>query len=115
MRISDWSSDVCSSDLPVAVDGVLYTATGYSVVRAFDAATGRRLWAYDPGAREAAGRKLRQGWGSRRIGWWDGKVYTGPRDGRLTQHHPTRSADKRAGREGVSRGRKRGGQTRRKK
>src|SRR3546814_16784781 len=25
MRISDWSSDVCSSDLPAAVDGVLIT------------------------------------------------------------------------------------------
>src|SRR3546814_7347021 len=62
---------------PVAVDGVLYTATGYSVVRAFDAATGRQLWEYDPGAPEAAGRKLRQGWGSRGIAWWNGKVYTG--------------------------------------
>src|SRR3546814_18097212 len=83
MRISDWSSDVCSSDLPVAVDGVLYTATGYSVVRAFDAATGRQLWEYDPGAPEAAGRKLRQGWGSRGIAWWNGTVYTGTQDGRL--------------------------------
>src|SRR3546814_19029399 len=53
MRISDWSSDVCSSDL------------------------------YDPGAPEAAGRKLRQGWGSRGIAWWNGKVYTGTQDGRL--------------------------------
>src|SRR3546814_470309 len=68
---------------PVAVDGVLYTATGYSVVRAFDAATGRQLWEYDPGAPEAAGRKLRQGWGSRGIAWWNGKVYTGTQDGRL--------------------------------
>src|SRR3546814_8412659 len=68
---------------PVAVDGVLYTATGYSVVRAFDAATGRQLWEYDPGAPEAAGRKLRKGWGSRGIAWWNGKVYTGTQDGRL--------------------------------
>src|SRR3546814_5657778 len=68
---------------PVAVDGVLYTATGYSVVRAFDAATGRQLWDYDPGAPAAAGRKLRQGWGSRGNAWWNGKVYTGPTDGRL--------------------------------
>src|SRR3546814_350627 len=68
---------------PVAVDGVLYTAKGYSVVRAFDAATGRQLWEYDPGAPEAAGRKLRQGWGSRGIAWWNGKVYTGTQDGRL--------------------------------
>src|SRR3546814_18377875 len=83
MLISDCSSDVGSSDLPLAVDGVLYTATGYSVVRAFDAATGRQLWEYDPGAPGAAGRPLRQGWGSRGIAWWNGKVYTGTQDGRL--------------------------------
>src|SRR3546814_3198031 len=33
MRISDWSSDVCSSDLlaPTRIYGVRYTAVGYSM------------------------------------------------------------------------------------
>jgi quinohemoprotein ethanol dehydrogenase len=33
--------------VPVAVDGVLYFASGHSVVHAVDAATGRLLWIYD--------------------------------------------------------------------
>lgn len=72
-----------SVSAPLAVDGVLYTATGHSVVRAWDAESGRQLWEYDPKAAEAAGMKLRQGWGSRGLAWWNGKVYTGTHDGRL--------------------------------
>ena len=68
---------------PLAIDGKLYTATGYSVVRAFDAATGKLLWTFDPKAPEAAGRKLRTGYGSRGLAWWKGKLYVGTQDGRL--------------------------------
>ncbi len=49
---------------PVAVDGVLYTSTGYSVVHAFDAVTGKVMWTFDPGVAEVSGRKPRQVWGS---------------------------------------------------
>lgn len=68
---------------PIAVNGVLYTATGYSVVRAFDAASGKLLWTYDPKAPQAAGVKLRQGWGIRGLAYWNGKVIVGTQDGRL--------------------------------
>lgn len=68
---------------PLAVDGVLYTATGYSVVRAFDAASGKLLWEYDPKAPEASGMKLRQGWGIRGLAWWGGRAIVGTQDGRL--------------------------------
>jgi len=68
---------------PLAVDGVLYFATGYSVVRAVDAARGELLWTFDPGVPAAAGRKLRRGWGIRGIAFWNGKVITGTHDGRL--------------------------------
>lgn len=68
---------------PIAVGGVVYLASGYSHVQALDARTGRLLWEFDPGAAAAAGRRLRQGWGSRGIAWWNGKVYTGTQDGRL--------------------------------
>ncbi|MFO1427774.1 MAG: PQQ-dependent dehydrogenase, methanol/ethanol family [Steroidobacteraceae bacterium] len=68
---------------PLAVDGVLYFAVGYSVVHAMDARTGRLLWQYDPHAPEVSGMKLRAGWGIRGIAYWKGRVYTGTHDGRL--------------------------------
>jgi quinohemoprotein ethanol dehydrogenase len=68
---------------PIEVGGVVYTATGYAVVRAFEAATGKLLWTYDPKAPEVSGHKLRQGWGSRGIAYWNGKVFIGTQDGRL--------------------------------
>lgn len=72
-----------SVSAPLAVDGVLYTSTGYSVVRAFDAASGKQLWEFDPHVAERAGRKLRVGWGSRGLAWWPGKLLVGTQDGRL--------------------------------
>ena len=38
---------------PVVVDGVMYLSTPYNRVVALDPATGRELWAYDPGAYRA--------------------------------------------------------------
>ena len=81
-----WSMDLgpeSSVTQPISVDGVLYFATGYSLVHAVDAATGKLLWRYDPKATEKAGLNLRYGWGSRGIAWWNGKIYTGTVDGRL--------------------------------
>jgi len=81
-----WSLDLPlgnTNTQPIAVDGVLYFATGLSVVHAVDARTGKELWQYDPEAGEKAGLNLRFGWGVRGIAWWDGKVYTGTQDGRL--------------------------------
>ncbi|WP_439814177.1 PQQ-dependent dehydrogenase, methanol/ethanol family [Zavarzinia sp. CC-PAN008] len=69
--------------IPVAVDGILYFASGLSVVHAVEAQSGRLLWTYDPEVGAVAGHKMRQGWGSRGIGYWNGKVYTGSADGRL--------------------------------
>ncbi len=70
---------------PIAVDGVLYVATGYSVVRAVDAASGHELWTYDAqvAAQPAAGIKMRNGWGIRGLAWWDGRLFVGTQDGRL--------------------------------
>jgi quinohemoprotein ethanol dehydrogenase len=82
----EWSMDLgkgSSVTVPLAIDGVLYFASGYSVVHAVDAASGNLLWIYDPKVIEAAGHKLRMGWGSRGIGYWSGKIYTATLDGRL--------------------------------
>lgn len=81
-----WSIDLGPGNpvtAPIAVDGILYIATGYSVVRAIDAATGSILWTYDPKVTEKAGEKMRLSWGIRGLAWWDGKVYVGTTDGRL--------------------------------
>ena len=69
--------------VPVEADGVLYFASGHSIVHAVDASTGKLLWIYDSKAAELAGRRLRISWGSRGIAYWNGKVYTGTTDGRL--------------------------------
>ena len=68
---------------PVAVDGVLYFASGLSVVHAVDAVTGKERWRYDPEVGKVAGLNLRVGWGVRGVAWWKGRVYVGTQDGRL--------------------------------
>jgi quinohemoprotein ethanol dehydrogenase len=81
-----WSMDLGqenSATQPIEVDGVLYFATGLSVVQAVAAVSGKLLWRYDPKAAEKAGLNLRLAWGVRGIAWWNGKVYTGTQDGRL--------------------------------
>ena len=65
---------------PVAVDGVLYFAAGYSVVHAVDARSGALLWKYDP---KCDPKKMRVAWGSRGLSYWKGRVYVGVQDGRL--------------------------------
>jgi quinohemoprotein ethanol dehydrogenase len=81
-----WSMDLGPGNSvtgPLEIDGTLYFATAYSLIHAVDAVSGKQKWIYDAKAAEASGRKLRQGWGSRGIAWWNGKVYTGTQDGRL--------------------------------
>lgn len=68
---------------PLAVDGVIYLAAGYSVVHAFDAVTGKLLWRYDPQAAVRAGEKLRYAWGIRGLAYADGRLIVGTIDGRL--------------------------------
>ena len=81
-----WSLDLEPQNVlstPLAVDGVIYFAVGYSIVHAVDARTGRLLWRYDPGVTERAGVKLRTGWGIRGLAYWKGRVFVGTHDGRL--------------------------------
>ncbi|MGV3768538.1 MAG: PQQ-dependent dehydrogenase, methanol/ethanol family [Sphingobium phenoxybenzoativorans] len=79
-----WSLDLPAGNTvtqPIAVDGVIYFAMGYSFVHAVDALTGKLLWSYDPEVYKTAGPKQHAGWGSRGIAWWNGKVYTVTHDG----------------------------------
>ena len=68
---------------PLEIGGVIYTTTAWSKVRAYDASTGRQIWAYDP--------QVPGDWGvraccdvvNRGLAMWKGKVYVGTLDGRL--------------------------------
>jgi quinohemoprotein ethanol dehydrogenase len=68
---------------PLAVEGVIYVAAGYSMVYAVDAQTGKALWQYDPGVTKVAGKKLRAGAGVRGLAYSTGHLFVGTHDGRL--------------------------------
>jgi len=68
---------------PIVVDGVMYFTTAWSKVYAVKAASGERLWSYDP--------KVPPEWAinaccdvvNRGVAVWRGKVFVGTLDGRL--------------------------------
>ncbi|HYG27212.1 MAG TPA: PQQ-binding-like beta-propeller repeat protein, partial [Caulobacteraceae bacterium] len=68
---------------PLMADGVLYTTSSWSVVRAFDAQTGELKWTYDPQVPRATGVKACCDSVNRGVALWKGKVYVGTLDGRL--------------------------------
>jgi quinohemoprotein ethanol dehydrogenase len=81
-----WSVDLGNGNAatnPLEVDGTVYLATGFGIVRAIDVASGKQLWLYDAKSPEQAGEALRAGWGIRGLGYWNGKVYMATFDGRL--------------------------------
>jgi quinohemoprotein ethanol dehydrogenase len=83
-----WEAPLDSYDFgveatPLVADGVLYVTSTWSRVFAFDAATGKRLWTFDP---EVPRDWLRQGCCkavNRGVALWKGKIYVGAFDGRL--------------------------------
>ena len=82
-----WSFDIprhaASASVPLEVEGRLYFVSGYSVVRALDASTGKLLWAYDPQATSAEGASLRYPYYLRGIAFANHKIYVGTQDARL--------------------------------
>jgi quinohemoprotein ethanol dehydrogenase len=67
---------------PLAIGGILYFSTDWSIVKAVDARTGRLLWSYDPRARRGLVNGC-CGPVSRGVAYWRGKVFVGTLDGRL--------------------------------
>ena len=68
---------------PIVVDGVMYTTSAFSIVYAFDAASGKLLWKYDPKVAKTAARDGCCGPVNRGVAVWNGKVFVGAFDGRL--------------------------------
>src|SRR6202163_4583470 len=68
---------------PLVIDGVMYVSTAWSLVKAYDAATGKLLWSYDPQVPRELGVKGCCDVVSRGVAAWNGKIYVGTFDGRL--------------------------------
>ncbi len=82
-----WSYDLESQrgveGTPLVADGVLYATASWSVVHALDAATGRKLWSYDPEVPRSHARSICCGVVNRGAALYGDKLYFGSLDGRL--------------------------------
>jgi len=68
---------------PLEIDGVLYDVSAWDIVTAYNAATGKVLWTYDPKIPLKWARLACCGPVSRGLAAWKGKIYLGALDGRL--------------------------------
>ncbi|KRB80953.1 alcohol dehydrogenase [Sphingomonas sp. Root710] len=68
---------------PLVVDGVMYVTTAWSKVFALDAATGRKLWSYDPEVPGEAAVYTCCDVVNRGAAYFAGKIYVGTIDARL--------------------------------
>ena len=68
---------------PLVIDGVLYNVSAWSIATAYDGATGKVLWTYDPKVSFEFGRIACCGPVSRGLAAWHGKIYVAALDGRL--------------------------------
>ncbi|HEY0846043.1 MAG TPA: PQQ-dependent dehydrogenase, methanol/ethanol family [Noviherbaspirillum sp.] len=68
---------------PIVVDGIMYATLAWSRVFAVDAATGKKLWEFDPQVPKAKGQHACCDVVNRGVAVWKGKVYVGTIDGRL--------------------------------
>ncbi len=67
----------------LVADGVLYTTSAFSVVYAFDARTGTRLWKYDPQVPKDHGKFACCDVVNRGVALYRGRIYVATIDGRL--------------------------------
>lgn len=82
-----WSADLDTARgqeaTPLVHDGVLYVSTAWSMVKAYDAASGKALWAYDPKVpRETLVRACCDAV-NRGVALYEDKLYVATLDGRL--------------------------------
>ncbi|MCG8424428.1 MAG: PQQ-dependent dehydrogenase, methanol/ethanol family [Proteobacteria bacterium] len=68
---------------PLVIDGRMYTTSGWSIVYALDARTGKQLWVYDPQVPRDWARRACCDVVNRGVAAWGDKVYVGTIDGRL--------------------------------
>jgi quinohemoprotein ethanol dehydrogenase len=82
-----WSHELPTSRgleaTPIVVDGVLYTTGSWSIVYAYEAATGKPLWTYDPKVDRTRTRTVCCDVVNRGLALYRGNLYLGTLDGRL--------------------------------
>ena len=92
-----WSADLDSNrgmeSTPIVVDGVMYVTSAWSIVYAYDAKTGERLWKFDPEVDKARGVSACCDVVNRGVAIWEGKVFVGTIDGRLIALDASRTGD----------------------
>jgi alcohol dehydrogenase (cytochrome c)/quinohemoprotein ethanol dehydrogenase len=68
---------------PLVIDGVMYVSTAWSLVKAYEAATGKLLWSYDPQVPKELGVEGCCDVVSRGVAAWKGRIYLATFDARL--------------------------------
>jgi quinohemoprotein ethanol dehydrogenase len=80
---ADLTTDRGQEATPLVVGGVLYNTEPWNITTAYDAATGRQLWRYDPQVPLKFGRLACCDIVTRGLGYHEGKIIIGTLDGRL--------------------------------
>lgn len=80
---ADFDTNRGQQATPLVVDGVMYTSTSWSKVYAYDAATGKELWRFDPKVPGTIAKSVCCDLVNRGVAAWNGKIYVGTLDGRL--------------------------------
>jgi quinohemoprotein ethanol dehydrogenase len=80
---ADLDTNRAQEATPLIVDGAMYVSTAWSLVKAYDARTGKLLWAYDPQVHRELGVNACCDVGNRGVAAWNHKIYVGAYDGRL--------------------------------
>ena len=87
----EWFSDLDTARgqeaTPIVVDGVMYISTAWSMVKAYDAATGKKLWEYDPKVPRSKLVDVCCDAVNRGVAVYKGRVYVATLDGRLVALH----------------------------
>lgn len=82
-----WSADMDTARgqeaTPLVIDGKIYITTAWSKVKAYDAATGKPLWDYDPKVPGETGVKACCDVVNRGLAAWGNMLFLGTLDGRL--------------------------------
>lgn len=82
-----WSADFDTNRgqeaTPLVIDGVMYVSTAWSMVKAYDAETGKMLWSFDPAVPREWGVNACCDAVNRGVAAWEGKIFVGTLDGRL--------------------------------
>jgi len=82
-----WSADLPDirgqEATPIAIDGKIYIGAPWSKVFAYDGASGKLLWSFDPGVDKAKVAEACCDAVNRGVAAWKGMIYVGALDGRL--------------------------------